>query len=74
MQSQIKVGDPVQIYGYGMSQHQENSEVGLFEGERAIVNNVNGRMIVVRMDDPDDRSVVEVHFFQCVPTKKDVLF
>lgn len=74
LQHQIKVGDLVKIFGYAMGKSQGEETFALFEGEEGIVKAASNTLILVMLKDPEDIGLVEVHLYQVVPTKKDVLF
>lgn len=68
--TQIKVGDEVQIFGYGLCRGEEPEDcVHLFSGEHGKVKKQEGMMLTISLDDPEDVPQVEVHYYQLVPKK-----
>lgn len=68
--TQIKVGDSVQIFGYGVCEGANPEEaLHLFSGEYGKVKKQCGMMLTIALDDPDDVPQVEVHYYQLVPKR-----
>ena len=70
---QIKVGDPVKIYGFALSKSHGEDSFALFDAEPGLVKSISGLMIEVATKNTDI-GVVEVHLFQVVPLNRDVYF
>lgn len=69
--TQIKVGDEVEVFGYGYAagHEEEDDSLHLFSGEKGTVKRMTGMMVKVNLLDPEDIPSVEVHYYQLVPKK-----